>query len=934
VTTVGIQIAKIPISILEKHTYCRKSAILSLRAQGKESKDTRKQLIGKILHDVFKTFHVEWTSAMYDQEKRKIGLSKLKNALDIAETEASLAAEQNPRYLEVKKEVLEGKERMMEGKMGFKNQILKAARECFRNNDEVFIGIDIVHHYFKGEPQFEREDDSDDYTGRIDVYVEKTDNELEFDIWEFKTGFVPDKPFENHIIEAAGYGVLEEAKTSKKCMNLAILYLGEKKFDIQFTDFHRSKVEAIRKDLVALTEQNTMPRVPMDERCKECEYNDKCRNDESVFGLTGLTPSELDGTQPERIILPAKKPVTASQVPIASSGSKDKPIPASAPPVTPMPGAKPKPLATSQPTANASSPSSSPPITRPDEAITATDEQEVADSEAGSEADMSDEEVPPGEEVDKASGTPHVPTPTSQPEAGEISTPEDVIGIVLQSEDMPLKLSLEDDSELDGAIKQKFQNEIYPGTVLLTSVKEEEDMPSAIVEVKDITSFPKCISAPFHAIQTFNIFIKTAPFMYYEKATYTKVLHPANFNSRYFRSPSRDELMKIMNLYSEGITLGLVTYENIDKELPKMILPYKLPISYKQTGYKGIFIVGSPGKGKTNFIKILISQLSNYAGTENGLPPAIIVLDNTGQFAELEKETQISTSFDDKMWRLLGIDLVHNVKLFKIIYNHGAGAHTLSLSAIDPDLIHLMFRELPSASAQNFARLVRKVFLNYPGISYPEFTKKIKIYMEQESDALNSAVQKTINNAVINGPSEYFDQGGIPLTINDLLVPGQVSVLQVDHIINQVPVLLYVLMMINKRKIFDNDLTPCMIFVDEAHRLFPKIVEPSEQDYLRRVTANMINIARMGRKKHLGIVFASQQPHDIVPEIIGVFQTKIILGLESSSANWIKETLGREYIETIYRLNQGYARVYNAELHRGTLVPLFIPRARNKHEEE
>jgi hypothetical protein len=65
-----------------------------------------------------------------------------------------------------------------------------------------------------------------------------------------------------------------------------------------------------------------------------------------------------------------------------------------------------------------------------------------------------------------------------------------------------------------------------------------------------------------------------------------------------------------------------------------------------------------------------------------------------------------------------------------------------------------------------------------------------------------------------------------------------------------------------------------------------------------------------------------------------VLQTKIVLGLESTSGNWIKETLGREYVNLVFSLGQGYARIWNAELHKGTLVPLFIPKAPNKHEED
>ncbi|KKL17763.1 hypothetical protein LCGC14_2482270, partial [marine sediment metagenome] len=258
----------------------------------------------------------------------------------------------------------------------------------------------------------------------------------------------------------------------------------------------------------------------------------------------------------------------------------------------------------------------------------------------------------------------------------------------------------------------------------------------------------------------------------------------------------------------------------------------------------------------------------------------------------------------------------------------------LSLNAIDPELISLLFPELPPTSSTNFKRMVKMIFKDYPAVDYENFTNKINEIIRRESNTLNSQVAKAIQGAITNGPVDIFDQGGNVLQIKDILVPGQVSVIQIDHIVDKMPVLLYLLLMINRKKIYENDQTPVIMVLDEAHELFPKSANPGEKEYLRRVSQSLIRIARRGRKKHFGLIFASQQPHDIIPEIIGVFQTKIIMGLEATSGNWIKDTLGREYVTLIFSLGQGYARIWNAELHKGTLVPLFIPKAPNKHEED
>ncbi len=877
---------KIPINVLEKYSYCKKQGILSLRLEEKGKFDSKKRIIGRILHEVFKNFHEEWTDGMYNQRKKPIGFSRLKMILEAAAEEARVIMENDNSYLKYKKELDKGFKRMMEGRNGFLNSITQAAKHLADGGDTI-LANELPQQYFKGEPKFEWEVGitHPHLYGRIDCVVERGNGE--FFVWEFKTGRVPDgAPFESQIMEAAAYAITYEEENEMKCIGLKILYYGEKEFNIAFSDFHRDKVNNQVKEIFGYQDNEQVPYIPMDNKCRECDYYDKCEKDEKVIQISDLdaeddvstNDSAIDDVEEimdedtETLKNPIELETTTQEItlPIPESDSEEKQSIIIA-------NTKPEPTTTVKET---------------------------------------------------------TPEPITDEKLDDELIPSDAIGIVLQSEKQEYKLSLEKSNFLSGAIKQEFQRKVFPGQVLISYNNAITNMPSAIVELKEITSFPKTLKAPFRAIDMFNIFIETSPFMYYENEKFTRVLFPANFSSHYFRLPSKSEMMRIMNLFGEGINLGLVTYEILEDEIPDMKLIYKFPFSFKETGYKGIFVVGSPGKGKTKFLKILINGLSQYVGTRDGMPPAVIVLDITGQFGNLSEHTKYATVFDEELWKMLNMDIVKNLKVFKIIYNHGDGTHTLSLNAIDPELVSLLFPELPPTSSANFKRMVKTVFNEYPAISYKIFSDKINEIINRESQTLNSQVARAIKGAIVNGPIEVFDQGGIPLQIDEILVPGQVSVIQIDHILDKMPILLYLLLMINKTKIHQNNQTPLVLVLDEAHELFPKVKDSGEADYLRRVSQSLIRIARRGRKRHFGLVFASQQPHDIIPEIIGVFQTKVILGLEATSGNWIKETLGREYVNMILRLGQGYARVWNAELHKGTLVPLFIPKAPNKHEED
>ncbi|KKL10560.1 hypothetical protein LCGC14_2554600, partial [marine sediment metagenome] len=404
---------KIPISTLESYSYCKKQGILSLRKKEIRKKDTKKKVIGRILHEVFKNFHEEWTDMMYSRREKQSGINRLKLILEAAVDQARVTMESDPSYLAYEAPLNKGFKRMMEGRNGFVSQISNAATKLAKNND-IFRSDELPRAYFKGDPKFEWEvglEHSQLY-GRIDCLVEK-EQEREFFIWEFKTGIVPDEPFEGHILEAVGYAVAYEQESKMKCIGLKILYYGEKEFDIAFTDFHRDKVNSQVQELFDYEETGEIPHIIMGSKCNECDFYDECDKESKVIRLSGAEENVSEPIDSDLGLEKEEQELESFRETITESGEIEKTT------QTPI-------------------------------------KKEVKSTviKVGKQA---------------------ISTPKTL--ADKEFVPKDAIGIVIQSEQRGYLLSTEKSNLLSGAIKQEFQRKLYPGQVLITANEKIKEMP-------------------------------------------------------------------------------------------------------------------------------------------------------------------------------------------------------------------------------------------------------------------------------------------------------------------------------------------------------------------------------------------------------------------------------------------------------------------------
>jgi len=76
-----------------------------------------------------------------------------------------------------------------------------------------------------------------------------------------------------------------------------------------------------------------------------------------------------------------------------------------------------------------------------------------------------------------------------------------------------------------------------------------------------------------------------------------------------------------------------------------------------------------------------------------------------------------------------------------------------------------------------------------------------------------------------------------------------------------------------------------VIVIDEAHQFFPQEKGPREEQEASRQVAGMISqIARLGRARGIGLVFATHSPRDLHDIILQLANTKILLRTEKSQA--------------------------------------------------
>jgi len=479
-----------------------------------------------------------------------------------------------------------------------------------------------------------------------------------------------------------------------------------------------------------------------------------------------------------------------------------------------------------------------------------------------------------------------------------------ILGKILFSrKDQFILRAEQDKDEIKGYLFEEYADSVKPLDIFVLESQEIEKKIYAIVAKIDMNPLSGGgYVRQFSEIATHVLFrpvMEVTP-------EYKGRVRPTNPTGFIIRRPSDAELNDVLNIPKDGIPIARLDYEGTHDA-------FRYPLKPADTIYQSILIAGVQGKGKSNFVKLLIRSLATNSKIKPGDRPAIIILDGEGEYKEFTKKSEMTTNakqFLDKY----GIGDV-TPKVYKIHDDPSHSDSTLTLRGIDrKDIIYLM-PELESKTENILQVLINHVGNQLDNEKGPQDIETLKNRLLAEtnnSQLIHTSQRPAIARAVLSPSLNLLDQKEkIPLTPHLLFKPGTISVIDYQGLdFNKRRVVaLYLLHLLDKFKMnAPNYESGTILCVDEAEALFPDSVSKASRDYVQRITARMEDITNRGRKRKYGVFLVTHLPTEVNKKVGDLANTKIAFGC-SGAEKWIRTYFGRDYVTEIGSLPTGICRI-------------------------
>jgi len=402
---------------------------------------------------------------------------------------------------------------------------------------------------------------------------------------------------------------------------------------------------------------------------------------------------------------------------------------------------------------------------------------------------------------------------------------------------------------------------------------------------------------------------------------------PHNLVSFELDFPNKDELLEITNIPKEGIPLGVLVTN-------KDTIPFNYPLYPEDTIYQSIFTTGVQGSGKTIFHKLLIQAIN--AKTK----AAIVVLDREGEYCNFTQQEDMANEGQ----RFFSNHDIKSIKpnVLRLSNDFFEANASLSIQGINPTDMLLILPELETKSAGILRVIVPQAIqhLKHDGeeLTWKNLDKEIRIELRTSqflTGVAGASIRGAIERALISHNLSLFDQSKkIKLVPEVLFKEGSVTIIDCQSLSadQQRMVALYLLLMLNKHKLHENNLEPgVLLFIDEAEVLFPVKPMSGERDYVLRLEEMIREPVRRGRKHKFGIVCITHRPTDISPAVENLCNTKIAFR-SSGCKTWISNNFGKEYVYDIETLETGTCYISTMKTSHQILAKISIPFVGNRDD--
>ena len=480
-------------------------------------------------------------------------------------------------------------------------------------------------------------------------------------------------------------------------------------------------------------------------------------------------------------------------------------------------------------------------------------------------------------------------------------------------------LSIRQLSKIKGYIEDKQKLNIVPGiyvVVEITNSSEEIGGHVRIIsKIINIKPYLDTISLIKNSMSENIIEVEIEPlYEISEGDGYLGKVRPHIFDRATIRFCTDDETIELLQVPRAGFEIGEIEgYGNRE-------IKYKLPYQKLE---ESVCILGTQGTGKTTLIYGMASKFAGDLNIKQAERASIVILDIESEYQNLDSENfRIS---NEGFFKNYGISDKIQINKYKI----GKEDYTLDLSLVEPEEYIYFIPNLTTKTSEAYISIATKVkedLLNANSFSKNNLIQGIKDHIRTgKAQYLHTSTMQAVLRACDAKNFELFDRLGCKkISIKELVRPATINVIDVFDLNDQEQriVALYFMLVFYRAKMKseNNSKNILALVIDEAHRIFPRTSNISaEKDYIDRIVSKVGEITHRGRKRHYGVIFATQSPKDLKKEIITTCNTKIFFRIAGETL-LLSEVLERHDLKDIANLPVGLGIITCQGIHKSIKV--------------
>lgn len=494
---------------------------------------------------------------------------------------------------------------------------------------------------------------------------------------------------------------------------------------------------------------------------------------------------------------------------------------------------------------------------------------------------------------------------SSGPTAAPTSEEAQYVGFIAEDQSRPLKFGLRGD-RVFGFLKEEHRAALAKDDLVVAErLPVTNEGKRIFLRVLEIESAPRSVGTTTKSVSELESQLLLEP-LSEQQSTSGEVARVENDDLSGFqlRVARAEEVRAFLNLPATGLPLGQLVAAG---EPVTVNFPFG---PGDDTLFRSFFVVGAKGKGKTSFVRELVTLSTTFQGNPSDSRPSVIVLDGepnrAGDASEFCPETLQRAH--QRLGQQLSGALLDTPTVREIRITRERSGLAFAYGEIKVEDIVLLLPSLTETSANVLRRILRQMAA-HSGSEIRNLAQALEHLREeiQSNGQIDGRTARAIAERLMSPQVELFEQPAPDaIGVRELLAPGTTTVLNVvDLADDQRKVVALYLLLAFEKLAEERGGVNALLVLDEAEKLFPRArgghASPTT---IQRVASRVAGIAKRGRRRRFGMVICTQTPADVDRDIVANCDIKLTFNV-SGSDSWLRENLGADIVQGVKTLSTG-----------------------------